>query len=190
MKKLLYILVALFLCACENEKPKEVAVQTTNVVKRQQNVSEESHSARKYQYDSSEGFLFGTSYEDAKRYLENVGRIQERKENKRRPRDKQINCSVRGEIDGILVKRMDFFFNNKGLYGVRANVSPRGVEEKLVTKFGEPARMEVDKLFWVINKNGSTRLLSYYYAIDYAELIDGGLDKSDGHYIEYIEIEQ
>lgn len=190
-KHLLVALSVLCLCSCfeekkVDEKPKE------NIVAKQETKPKKEYKKepRDYRdgYSSLEGFKFGTSYEEAKRIVEKeVGEIRHEKE-ERFYRDKNFYVSFRNTIDGIHIGRIEFYFKNNKLYGIKADArSLKYAQSYLTEELGRPYNLG-GKRIWIISKGNETYYLSLYNEIINAEIYDGELDISEQDVIEFIKI--
>lgn len=190
-KHLLVALSVLCLCSCfeekkVDEKPKE------NIVAKQETKPKKEYKKepRDYRdgYSSLEGFKFGTSYEEAKRIVEKeVGEIRREKE-ERFYRDKNFNVSFRNTIDSIHIGRIEFYFKNNKLYGIKADVrSLKYAQSYLTEELGRPYNLG-GKRIWIISKGNETYYLSLYNEIINAEIYDEELDISEQDVIEFIKI--
>lgn len=190
-KHLLVALSVLCLCSCFEEK-KVVEKPKENIVAKQETKPKKEYKKepRDYRdgYSSLEGFKFGTSYEEAKRIVEKeVGEIWHEKE-ERFYRDKNFNVFFLNTIDSIDIGRIEFYFKNNKLYGIKADVYyVRSAQSYLTEELGKPYNLH-GKRIWIISKGNETYYLSLYNEIINAEINDDELDICEQDVIEFIKI--
>jgi hypothetical protein len=184
-------MIALCLCACdsaEKKKPaKEIPIEQT-VTKSKKERKKEPYELREG-YSSTEGFKFGTSYDEAKRIVEKeVGEVWFEFEDDLFWGDKHFSVPSISTIDSLDISGIDFYFQNDELYGIKANTwSLEDVEHYLTEKLGKPCNMD-GKRIWIVNKGNGLYYLSLYNEIIYADIVDDKLDISEQDVIEYIRI--
>jgi hypothetical protein len=193
MKKILFCIIALCLCACdsaEKKKPaKEIPIEQT-VAKPKKERKKEPYELREG-YSSTEGFKFGISYDEAKRIVEKeVGEVWYEFEDDLYLGDKHFSVSFINTIDSLDISGIEFYFQNDELYGIKAATwFLEDVEHHLTEKLGKPYNMD-GKRIWIVNKGNDLYCLSLYNEMIYADIVDDELDISEQDVIEYIKIKQ
>lgn len=191
MKKILFCIIALCLCACdsaEKKKPaKEIPIEQT-VAKPKKERKKEPYELREG-YSSTEGFKFGISYDEAKRIVEKeVGKVLIENEENQLLWDKNFMVIFSNTIDSIDISGIEFYFQNDELYGIKAATwFLEDVEHHLTEKLGKPCNMD-GKRIWIVNKGNGLYYLSLYNEMIYADIVDDELDISEQDVIEYIRI--
>ena len=191
MKKILFCMIALCLCACdsaEKKKPAKEAPIEQTVAKPKKERKKEPYELRKG-YSSTEGFKFGTSYDEAKRIVEKeVGEVWYECEDDLYLGDKHFSVSFINTIDSLDISGINFYFQNDELYGIKAETwFLKDAEHHLTEKLGKPCNMD-GKRIWIVNKGNGLYYLSLYNEMIYADIVDDELDISEQDVIEYIRI--
>lgn len=187
-------LIAIVVSMCNNNdekketKPINEKPVVSTVAKPKKERKKEPHELRDG-YNSTEGFKFGISYDEAKRIVEKeVGEVwHEREENLYRG-DKHFSVSFINTIDSLDISGIEFYFQNDELYGIKAETwFPEDAEHHLTEKLGKPYNMD-GKRIWIVNKGNGLYYLSLYNEMIYADIVDDELDISEQDVIEYIRI--
>lgn len=191
MKNILFCMIALCLCACDSAEKKKPAKETLieqTVAKPKKERKKEPHELRKG-YNSTEGFKFGTSYDEAKRIVEKeVGKVWGEFEEGQIFGNKSFGVFFSNTIDSLHISGIDFYFQNDELYGIKAAIwFLEDMEHHLTEKLGKPCNMD-GKRIWIVNKGNGLYYLSLYNEMIYADIVDDKLDISEQDVIEYIRI--
>lgn len=186
-------MIALCLCACDSAEKKKPAKETPieqTTAKPKKERKKEPYELRKG-YSSTEGFKFGTSYDEAKRIVEEeVGEVWLEFEDDLYLGDKHFSVSFINTIDSLDISGIEFYFQNDELYGIKAETwFLEDVEHHLTEKLGKPCNMD-GKRIWIVNKGNDLYCLSLYNEMIYADIVDDELDISEQDVIEYIKIKQ